>query len=198
MHSESESDSDSALTGSAPPLIRSVLPAPAMSNVGSFGPGYFSDQDGCQWQFEWCLRQEAERALWPLQWSVLFPEPDDVDDDDDETGPGCVEVDVLQPIKELAKYQWHSLQRLQARLGGAEGESQALSPHSQQIWMDYDFDMLSYCEMIDLEQCYWEEKAVRYERARHYGMMVCHAFFSEPRSESCPPAVVKLARSWKW
>jgi hypothetical protein len=138
------------------------------------------------------LCMEAQKGLLPLSWNVVLP------DDDYET-----KRVVLQPIKELANEQWTLHMKLWEHLDRSELECWALSLGRLKC-RSTKLDL-----MMDMQQCYWEWKMLQ-ERARHYGMVVCHTFFSKLSSRkfllpeeaggvpAAVAAVVDLARSWKW
>ena len=165
-----------------------------MSNEGALaGSEHVVDGDAVSLlHMQHVLCMEAEKGLWPLSWRTLVP------DDDYET-----EWVVLQPIKELAKEQWTLHMKLWEHLDRSELECWALFPPR----LECRSKRLNL--MMDMQQCYWEWKVLQ-ERARHYGMMVCHAFFSVLTSRKFLlreeagglPAAVSAARtlalSWNW
>ena len=144
------------------------------------------------------LCMEAQKGLLPLSWNVVLP------DNDYET-----KRLVLQPIKELANEKWTLHMKLWEHLDRSELECWALSNAAMKLELDLKCRPMKLDLMMDMQQCYWEWKVLQ-ERARHYGMVVCHTFLSKlssrkfllPEEAGGLPAAVAavgdLARSWKW
>ena len=129
------------------------------------------------------LYQEAGRGSEPLLWRVVFQ------------GHGETCPPLAEPIEKLARDQWNQYLEVREFLREtlAVAPSILLATRISFAWITRRFAMSA------ARQLYWKEKEIRREQARHYGMLVCRAFFKftmrEHMSEEAgrlSPEVVEL------
>ena len=105
------------------------------------------------------LYREAARGLEPVLWG-LFQDP------------GATGL-LAEPIEKLVRDQWN--QYMEVRQFVVKTQAAAPPMHSVATisvpWMTRRFAIFA------ANQLYQQEKALRQEQARHYGMLVCRAFF---------------------